>query len=692
MEKRHPHSHFGLHTYGSKKLIRLWRPDATEVFVEVQGKLYQAKSTSDKNVFEFEVPQKVTRLDYRVYYRDGRLAHDPYAFVPTFGEVDAHLFSCGVHYKIYEKLGGRLCEHQGVKGAKFAVWAPNALSVSLIGDFNGWDSRQTPMRLIGSCGVWEIFMPGLNEGELYKFEIETQKGVFQKKSDPYAYFAEVRPKTASRLFDVETYSWADEVWLKKKSGPGPMNIYEVHLGSWRRGLGYRELAHELAIYCQEMGFSHVELMPMTEHPLDESWGYQVTGFYAVTSRFGTPKDFQYFVNHLHAHSIGIIIDWVPAHFPADDFALAQFDGTCLYEYPDSKQNVHPHWNTLIFNYGRKEVTNFLIGSLLFWLDKMHVDGVRVDAVASMLYLDYGRSEGEWVPNREGGKENLEALEFLKHLNSVAHERFPGRLICAEESTSFPGITSPLDQGGVGFDLKWNMGWMNDTLRYFKQDLKVRSQAQRELTFGLLYAFSERFILVFSHDEVVHEKASLISKMPGNRLEQFAGVRLFYSYMICQPGKKLLFMGSELGQWEEWNSQGEIAWNLLQFEPHRQLKSYIQALNHFYHKHGALWEKDFDPASFKWVDFHDAKNSVISYLRFGKREKLLIIHAFTPQHLPNYFIALKGVKKVRELFNTDREEFGGSGKLNSLIQVEEKGITLQIPPLATLILEVIDDIR
>ncbi|HNA62125.1 MAG TPA: 1,4-alpha-glucan branching protein GlgB [Rhabdochlamydiaceae bacterium] len=596
----------------------------------------------------------------------------------ALGDLDLHLFGKGTHYQLYNVMGGRLTP----EGATFAVWAPNAKAVAVVGDFNCWNAH--PMRSLGSSGVWETFIPGLKEGDLYKFEITTKDDRRLQKADPFAYAAELRPKTASKLFDVDVFEWTDQKWVPKK---GPLNIYEVHLGSWKKNLGYRELAHELAIYCKEMGFTHVELLPISEHPLDESWGYQVSGYFAVTSRFGSPRDFQYFVNHLHQEGIAVIIDWVVAHFPTDDFALSYFDGTALYEHADPRQGFHPHWNTHIFNYGRKEVSNFLLSNALFWLEKMHVDGLRVDAVASMLYLDYGREDGNWIPNIQGGKENLEAIEFIKHLNSIVHQRFPRAILCAEESTSFLGISHPLEWKGMGFDFKWNMGWMNDTLRYFQRDLTYRRYHQNDLTFGLVYAFSERFILALSHDEVVHGKGSLIAKMPGDDWQKFAGVRLLYSYMICQPGKKLLFMGGELGQWDEWNCKGEVAWSLLEHERHQHLHKAVRALNHYYLKTPALWERDFDETGFTWIDFHDTQNCVLSYLRKGEKQHIVCVHNFTPNFHADYFVRLGLLKSVKEVMNTDREEFGGSGKINSKIEKTKDGFHIQLAPLATMIFEV-----
>jgi 1,4-alpha-glucan branching enzyme len=678
MDKYNPHAFLGLHSHQGKKVIRLWRPGAKHAHLEVEGKIHEARSTDPSGVFEIEVSSHLQPSDYRIYHADGRLAHDPYAFLPTFGEMDGHLFSRGVHYKLYDVMGGRLTVHQGCAGAKFSVWAPDAAAVALVGDFNHWDGRTTSLRSMGKCGVWEIFIPGMKEGENYKFEITTREGHQKIKADPYALASELRPKTASRLFDPRRFQWSDATWMQNRAHL-PLAIYEVHLGSWKSGLNYRELAHALATYCHQMGFTHIELLPVMEHPLDESWGYQVTGFFAATSRWGTPEDFQYFVNYLHQEKIGVILDWVPGHFPTDDFSLAQFDGTYLYEHADPRQGFHPHWNTLIFNYGRSEVSNFLIASALFWLDHMHIDGLRVDAVASMLYLDYGRKEGEWIPNKLGGKENLEAIEFIKHLNASVKKYFPSACMCAEESTTFPAVTEPLSYSGLGFDYKWNLGWMNDTLRYFHKDPLYRSHHQNDLTFGLVYAFSEQFILVLSHDEVVHGKGSLISKMPGDEWQKFAHVRLLYSYMMCQPGQKLLFMGGELGQWSEWNCKSEVEWHLLQYATHQQLKQCVADLNHFYLKRPSLW----DPKTFAWIDFSDHKNSVISY----RRNNLICVHNFTPNYFDHYVIHVPGIKKVVEVFNTDREEFGGSGKINSTVTPTAEGFAIRLAPLATLIYDI-----
>lgn len=699
-----PHRFLGIHDYDQmRNVIRIYRPGATEVFLEVRGKVVQAYKIHDAGVFEYLVPKDVTFFDYRVYHQNGLLGNDPYSFTPAWGELDSHLFSQGTHYKIYDVMGAKEIKHQEVMGVRFTVWVPNGMRVSVVGDFNFWDGRVNPMRSMGNSGVWELFIPALSKGERYKFEIKTQQGEILLKADPYGKAAELRPMTASIVADIDSYQWRDETWVERRAfesnDPKPMNIYEVHLGSWKFSHGhymnFREIALELAKYCKEMGYTHVELLPVEEHPLDESWGYQVTGFYAVTSRFGSAADFQYFVDHLHQNQIGIILDWVPGHFPTDDFSLARFDGTSLYEHHDPRKGYHPHWNTLIFNYGRHEVSNFLLGSALFWIDKMHIDGLRVDAVASMLYLDYGRESGAWIPNTNGGNENLEAIEFIKHMNSIIHQKYPGVLTIAEESTAFPGVTRSVEWDGLGFDFKWNMGWMNDTLRYFHKDPLYRRYHHNDLTFGLLYAFSEKFILVLSHDEVVHGKRSLLSKMPGDYWQIFANLRLLLSYMICQPGKKMLFMGGEVGQFSEWWVKEEIHWHLLQYPIHSGLQRMVKEINHFYLDHPPLWERDFDFTGFEWVDFSDVDNSIISYRRKGSAPyELLCVHNFTPAYHPHYFIRLQGIQTIKEVFNSDEEKYGGSGKLNQEIEIikdEEgsvTGIYLHLSPLSTMIFEIV----
>ncbi len=688
-----PHSFLGLHDLDEKsRVIRLWRPGALDVYVEVDREIILATPTECQGVFEVIVPSFITSRDYRVYHKGDVLKPDPYSFLPTLGDLDAYFFSKGVHYKLYEVLGARVHESEGCYGVRFALWAPSAAYVFLVADFNGWDDLMTPMRSLGSSGIWEIFIPGIGPGEKYKFLVETKEGYRSLKIDPMAYSSELRPSNASIVFDVNAHSWQDKSWMegrKHQSLDRPINIYEVHLGSWKRSngfLNYRELANQLAIYVKEMGFTHIELLPIAEHPLDESWGYQVSGFYAVTSRYGTPADFQYFVDHMHQNGIGVILDWVAAHFPQDDFSLVKFDGTCLYEHEDDRRGYHPHWNTCIFNYGRFEVSNFLIANALFWLDVMHIDGLRADAVASMLYLDYGRKEGNWLANIYGGNQNLEAIEFLKHLNAVVHEKFPDILMMAEESSSFIGVTHPLSQGGLGFDLKWNMGWMNDTLKYFKIDPFFRSYDQKTLTFGIHYIYSEKFMSVFSHDEVVHGKAGLLSKMPGDIWQKFANLRLLYSYMICYVGKKLIFMGGEIGQWKEWDCKGGIEWELLAYPLHSGLQKCVKDLNHFYVSRPAFWRDDFSYEGFEWVDFSDERNSVISYLRKTRGEIFLCVHNFTPTYFARYHIPLKGFTEVKEVFSSDREEYGGSGKVNHEVSIED-GAIIQLAPLATMIFSV-----
>ena len=681
-----PHRLLGLHEVKSKQVIRLFRPGAKEIHLEVKGKIVQAKKADEKGLFEYFPSSKIQPSDYRIYHQNGELAHDPYAFLPTVGEMDLFLFNKGCHYELYQMLGANAKTFQGVKGVQFAVWAPNAKSVYLVGDFNFWDGRLNPMRSMGVSGVWELFVPEIKEEKKYKFEIHTQQGYIRVKSDPVAFSSEVRPKTASVVFDINKYSWSDAAWMKERASKSlnqPMNIYEIHLGSWRKISNYKEIAPKLAKYCKEMGFTHVELLPIMEHPLDESWGYQVTGFFATTSRYGTPADFQFFVDHLHQNGIGVILDWVPAHFPTDDFSLNRFDGTALYEHEDPRKGMHPHWQTAIFNYSRKEVSNFLLASALFWIEKMHIDGLRVDAVASMLYLDYGRKDGEWIPNPDGSNFNLEAIEFLKHLNSIVHERNQGVLMIAEESSAYQGVTH---RDGLGFDLKWNMGWMNDTLRYFAKDPIYRKFHQNDLTFSLLYSFSEKFISVLSHDEVVHMKKSLLSKMPGPDWQKFANMRLLYTYLMCHPGKKLFFMGGEVGQWDEWDCKAEVQWHLLEYPLHNGLHQMIREINQFYLSHNPLWERDFDWTGYEWIDFADAEKCVIPYLRKGSNGTLACIHNFTPEYTPNYFVRLKGVKSAKEVFNSDSARFGGSDKLNLKIECRD-GFSIALAPLATMIFEV-----
>ncbi|NGX39412.1 MAG: 1,4-alpha-glucan branching enzyme GlgB [Chlamydiae bacterium] len=692
-----PHEVLGLQSIGpEKKVIRMWRPDLPTCILQIKEEMIEAKQVHTSGLFEVEVSSDICHKDYLVFHPNGEWAHDPYAFGPLLGELDNHLFSRGLHYELYDKLGSRVCEHQGVIGTHFALWAPNARSVSVVGHFNRWDGRLHPMRFVKATGLWEIFVPGLETGEQYLFELLSGEGKRQVKADPLAHYSEVRPGKSSIVCDVNRFAWSDGEWIKGRGSNqrdnGPLNIYEVHLGSWKRKdgefLGYREVAHALADYCKEMHYTHVELIGVCEHPLDESWGYQVSGYFAPTSRHGSPGDFQYLINHLHRSGVGVILDWVPAHFPADSHSLSQFDGTYLYEHRDPRQGYHPQWNTHIFNYGRWEVSNFLIASALFWLEKMHIDGLRIDAVASMLQLDFGRKAGEWIPNKEGSNVNLEAVEFLKHLNSIVHTRVPDALMIAEDSTSYEGVTTPVENGGLGFDYKWNLGWMNDTLEFFEKGFSERDKHLDALTKIIDYTFMEKYVLVLSHDEVVHEKRSLFSKMPGTEEEKFAGLRLLLSYMITFPGKKLLFMGGELGQPTEWNCKEELPWDLLESEENRGLQEMIRALNAFYLEHPALFAGDFSPSQFTWAFPHDKENLLIGYYREGEGEKLLTIHNLGPHSLENTILPLTAVSKGSELFNTDREEWGGSGRINQQIEVVEGGVLFEhIPPLSTLIVSI-----
>jgi len=686
--EHNPHHTLGLHN----QTIRLWRPEAESVHLEVHGQIVEARQI-EPGLFEYVPSQQTSRHDYRIYHNNGLLAHDPYSFLPVVGSMDCYFFNVGCHYELYKVLGAHVRIVDNIPGVHFAVWAPNAQQVSLVGDFNQWDGRTLPMRSMGSSGIWELFVPGLMAGTKYKFELWTKSGERKIKSDPFAFSAEIRPKEAS-VVETTDFTWTDAEWMsrrKTQTVDRPVNIYEMHLGSWKQFGGEfpnaREIAQPLASYCKDMGFTHVELLPVLEHPLDESWGYQVTGFFGLSSRFGTPSDFQAFVDHLHSQNIGVLLDWVPGHFPKDDFSLNRFDGTALYEHDDPRKGLHPHWQTAIFNYGRKEVSNFLLASALFWLEVMHIDGLRVDAVASMLYLDYGRKAGEWIPNADGSHYNVEAIEFLKHLNSIVHQKFPGVLMIAEESTSYTGVSHPVEAGGLGFDLKWNMGWMNDTLKYFSKDPFYRKHHQNDLTFSLLYVFSERFVSVLSHDEVVHMKGSLLSKMPGPDWQKFANLRLLYSYMMTHPGKKLLFMGGEMGQWTEWDCKGQLDWALLQFPLHAGMQRMVRELNHFYLERRALWRYDFDWQGYEGIDFSDAEKSVITYLRKSESEFLAVVHNFTPEYRENYFVRLGNVRAVKEVFNTDDVSYGGSGKRNENVSFTHDGFSVHLAPLATMIFEV-----
>jgi 1,4-alpha-glucan branching enzyme len=626
---------------------------------------------------------------------------DPYTFEPVIDALDINRFSHGIHYSIYEKLGAHVIKNNKVQGVLFAVWAPNAIRVSVVGDFNNWDGRRHPMRKLLDSGIFELFIPGIELGELYKYELKIKGGLVTLKADPYANQAELRPNTAAIVSDINGFRWNDAQWLKDRAAyryeTKPVSIYEVHLGSWKKPLdeeklffNYRELAPMLAEYVKDMGYTHIELLPIMEHPYDGSWGYQVTGYYAPTARYGTPEDFMYFMDYMHQQGIGVILDWVPAHFPRDGFGLANFDGTCLYEHKDPRQGEHPHWGTLIYNYGRPQVSNFLIANALFWVDKYHADGIRMDAVASMLYLDYGKNDGEWVANIYGGNENLEAVELLKHLNSVFKKRKDGALLIAEESTSWPMVTEKVEENGLGFDLKWNMGWMNDFINYMKCDPLFRKGRHGELTFSLIYAYSEKFILVFSHDEVVHGKGSMLNKMPGILEHKFANLRLAYGYMMTHPGKKLLFMGQDFAQPMEWNENQGLHWELLDDTNHSKMNDYVRDLNKLYRQYPALSQMDYDADGFEWISCMDADHSVIVFTRKSEKpeDTLLIVCNFTPIAYQSFFIGVPFHGKYKEIFNSDSTLYGGEGNINprqkqskeKRADGREESLSINVPPL------------
>jgi 1,4-alpha-glucan branching enzyme len=685
IKRRTPHELLGMHPLadGTGVAVRALVPDAAKIEVQPvhekdmpafkltrlhKAGLFEGVTTEAKRVYAYDIV--ITDEQGRV-----RRTRDPYSFLPTLGEADLFLFGKGDERRIYEKLGAQLRTIDGVPGTSFAVWAPNAQRVSVVGDFNGWDGLCHPMRPLGSSGVWEIFIPGLGEGTHYKFEVRDVHGKIGMKTDPYGFFFEKAPKNAAIVWSNRKFKWTDEPWLtqRRQRDPlrAPLSIYEVHVGSWRKesareSPGYRALAEPLIQYVKQMGFTHVEFMPVAEHAFYPSWGYQVMGFYAPTSRYGTPEDFQYLVNALHEASIGVIIDWVPAHFPRDDWALARFDGTALYEHADPRKGEHQDWGTLIFNYGRHEVVNFLLANALFWCDRFHVDGLRVDAVASMLYLDYSRRPGQWIPNQYGGRENLEAIEFIRQFNHLTHTEFPGVMTIAEESTAWPQVTRPPYLGGLGFSFKWNMGWMHDTLSYFSHDPVHRKYHQNDLTFAMLYHHHENFILPLSHDEVVHGKRSLLGRMPGDDWRRFANLRTLLGYQWLFPGKKLLFMGGEFGQSAEWNANAELDWGLLKAGPyHRGLQQFVQDLNKLYLAETALWKSDYDADGFHWIDCTDHLNSVVSFLRQDAEHynQLVVIANLTPVPRLRYRIGLPRPGNWREVLNGDATVYGGSNMGN-----------------------------
>ncbi len=712
IEHSDPHSLLGAHpglVNGQEGIIiRAFHPDAITAEVLDEGKAVSMVQTGPRGLFCRFLPGRQLPISYRVRFgfKGGGVweSEAPYRFMPTVGEMDLHFLSEGKHYRLYEKLGAHPLEIDGVPGVSFAVWAPNALRVSVIGDFNNWDGRLFPMRSMGQTGIWELFIPGIGVGECYKYEIKTKSGDLRLKTDPLAFSMELRPATGSRVWDLDRYQWNDSQWLTERASrnphTGPMNIYELHPGSWlripeeeNRWATYTEMAPALVEHVKKYGFTHVELMPVMEHPFDASWGYQVTGYFAPTSRFGTPDDFMAFVDILHQSNIGVILDWVPAHFPRDDFSLRMFDGTALYEHSDPLKAEHKDWGTLVFNFGRHEVRNFLVSNALFWLDKYHVDGLRVDAVASMLYLDYSRQDGEWIPNRYGGNEDLEAIEFIKEFNSVVYTRFPGCFTVAEESTAWTGVTTPTYLGGLGFGFKWDMGWMHDTLTYLSKDPVHRSFHHNDLTFSMMYAYSENFILPLSHDEVVYGKGSLVRKMPGDSWRKFANLRLLFAYMYTHPGKKLLMAGSELGTWNEWHHEGALERELLQYAPHEQTSQFLMDLGRLYGEDSALWAWDHKYEGFSWIDCNDHLGSTLSYMRKGPDGFLVCILNFTPVVRYNYRIGVPEPGDYVEIINSDSHFYGGGNVGNSgliaAVHIPQHGhpfsLHLTLPPLACVIL-------
>jgi 1,4-alpha-glucan branching enzyme len=694
-----PHAVLGPHPGPDGVTVRVLRHWARTVVVVVGDQRYPLQHVHG-GVWEAVLPiPEVPDYRIEVDYGDGpHVVDDPYRFLPTLGSLDMHLVAEGRHEQLWSVLGARVHEYPGfaapVHGTAFAVWAPNAQGVRVVGDFNYWDGRGYPMRSLGSTGVWELFVPGPGEGTRYKFEILGRDNVWRQKADPMARRTEAPPATAS-VVDRSSYTWGDDAWMERRrsSDPhtGPMSIYEVHLGSWRQGLSYRQLADELVAYVQDTGFTHVELLPVAEHPFGGSWGYQVTSYYAPTARYGTPDDFRFLVDRLHQADIGVIVDWVPAHFPKDAWALARFDGTALYEHADPRRGEQPDWGTFVFDFGRREVRNFLVANAVYWLEEFHVDGLRVDAVASMLYLDYSRKAGEWSPNALGGRENLEAVSFLQETNATVYKRVPGTVTVAEESTAWPGVTRPTDHGGLGFGLKWNMGWMHDTLGYVAHDPIHRSYHHNEMTFALVYAWSEHYVLPLSHDEVVHGKGSLLRKIPGDRWRQLATLRAYYGYLWAHPGKQLLFMGGEIAQESEWSEGRSLDWWLLDNVDHRGVQATVRDLNRLYRETPALWQLDHEPRGFEWVDADDAASNVFSFLRWGADGSVLACVAnFSAVPRDGYHLALPFDGRWDEVLNTDSAAYSGSGVGNLGGVLADAGpwrgrpasARVVLPPLAT----------
>jgi 1,4-alpha-glucan branching enzyme len=707
-----PHSILGAHPTPAGVIVRAFRPGAERVNLLVDGEPPRAmRARPEPGLFEVIVANKREVFPYRleVHFPGGAAitAHSAYSFLPTLGELDLHLLAEGKHEQAYKKLGAHPMESQGVQGVAFAVWAPNAAGISVVGDFNGWDGRLDMMRMLGGSGIWEVFVPELAPGTRYKYEIRTRDGALLLKTDPFATWMEVPPSTASIVYKL-SQPFSDDAWMKERSARdhlrSPVSIYEVHLGSWRhnpnegnRSLTYREMAHELGDYVTDLGFTHVELMPVMEHPFAGSWGYQVTGYFAPTARFGTPDDFRYLVDSLHNRGIGVILDWVPAHFPTDAFSLGRFDGTALYEHLDPRKGFHPEWGTYIFNFSRDEVRTFLLASAHNWLSEYHADGLRVDAVSSMLYLDYGRKAGEWIPNEHGGRENLDAISFLQEMNKQSYRQHPGTTTIAEESTAWPGVSRPVYVGGLGFGFKWDMGWMHDTLDYFSLDPIFRRFHHRDLTFGLMYAWSENFVLPLSHDEVVYGKRSLLDKMPGDRWRKFANLRALYAYMWARSGKKLLFMGGEFGQWREWNHDAGLDWHLLAEADHRGLQSLVRDLNRIYRAEPALWEADVDPKGFQWLDANNADENIIAFMRIAPSSgrRVICLCNFSPVVREGYRIGAPVGGLYKEILNSDAAIYGGSNVGNAGAVMAQNSpshgmpfsLTLRLPPLGVIWLEV-----
>lgn len=703
-----PFAFLGLHPSpvgaGAGFVLRVFRPQTVKVFVVADGEEIQMDRLKHEGFYETVFPDAADRFDYRLKFQYGEHLSEPqvdaYQFGPILGEQELYFFGEGTHRNLWKSLGAHPKEIGGVKGVAFAVWAPNAHRVSAVGDFNGWDGRVHPMR--NQSGVWEIFVPHIGVGDHYKFEIVGGDGNLFTKSDPFAFFSQHGTQTASIIHDLNQYEWADSDWMEKRASHDqyhtPMSVYEVHLGSWKRKweeegrfLSYLELADELVDYVVDMGYTHIEFMAVAEFPFDGSWGYQVCGYFAPTSRFGSPDEFRQLIDRCHQKGIGVIVDWVPAHFPKDAHGLAKFDGTALYEHADPRQGEHADWGTLIFNYGRNEVRNFLVGNAMFWLQEYHIDGLRVDAVASMLYLDYSKEAGEWIPNEFGGRENLAAIDFIKQLNQTCYEENPGIMTIAEESTAFPGVSRPVSEGGLGFGFKWNMGWMNDSLGYMAHEPIHRKYHHGSATFSMIYAFHENYVLVLSHDEVVHGKGSLIQKMPGDRWQQAANVRFFLGWMFAHPGKKLLFQGMDIGQGKEWNHEESIPWHLLDYDEHKGMQNLVRDLNKIYTSESALYELDHEPGGFEWIDHDDADNSLFSFIRRDRNgEEVIVLINATPVPRPGYRLGIPNPGFYEEIFNSDSELYGGSniGSYGGIPSQDvgahgrPHSIEVNLPPLAT----------